>query len=130
MPNPEIALELIGLQKEWMAAWGRRDRAALDAILAPEFILTSSTSVEPVSRERWLERATAEGGSDPFHYEDFHITVIGDKAIVRSLAIQTVTVHEVDAAEAMLVTDVWVRRGDRWRIASRHSQVPPAPAEA
>ncbi len=129
MASPDVALQLIDLQKEWMAAWARRDRAALEAILAPEFTLTSPASPDPVSREPWLELATTEGGSDRYRYEDFHITVIEEQATVRSLAIQTITVEGVDASEALLVTDVWIRRGDRWQVASRHSRVPPAPAE-
>jgi hypothetical protein len=46
-------------QIEWMDAWKRRDRAALEAIVAAEFTLTSARTDKLVPKEGFLQPVDA-----------------------------------------------------------------------
>ena len=118
--------ELIRLQNEWMDAWQRRDQDALESIIAPEFTLTSARSDRLVSREQWLDIALHRAAVEWYRYEDFHVTVFGDAAVVKSRATQKATVDGADWSESFLLTDVWVGRDGRWQVVARHSSTPPA----
>jgi hypothetical protein len=48
--------ELHALEREWMEAWRRRDRATCERLLAPDFLLTSARGVL-IPRLDWLENA-------------------------------------------------------------------------
>ena len=121
----EIEQELIRLQNEWMDAWRRRDRATLEAIVAPEITLTSARTDRLVSREQWLEIALTRAVARSFRYEDFHVRVFGDAAVVKSRATQEATVDGTDWSETFMLTDVWIRRDGRWQVVARHSSTPP-----
>jgi len=116
---------LIELQVAWMDAWQREDRQALEAILAPEFTLTSARTDQLVDREGWLgmlDRVRNES----FQYSDFRIDVFGDAAVVRSRLTQVATVDDQRWDATFMLTDVWIRRDDRWQVVARHSSSPPA----
>lgn len=117
--------ELRRLQQEWMQAWVREDRPALERILAPEYqLIVSSMPERPFSREQWLAmigRYTAEG----FEYEKMVVRVFGDTAVVSSLGhIKGAQVDGKDRSGTFFLTDVWQRRGGRWQVVSRYSSKP------
>jgi len=116
---------LLELQVAWMDAWQRQDRQALEAILAPEFALTSARTDQLVDRAEWLgmlDRVKNES----FLYSDFRIDVFGDAAVVRSRLTQVATVDDQRWDATFMLTDVWIRRDDRWQVVARHSSSPPA----
>ncbi len=116
---------LMELQVAWMDAWQRQDRQALEAILAPEFALTSARTDQLVDRAGWLgmlDRVKNES----FQYSDFRIDVFGDAAVVRSRLTQVATVDDQRWDATFMLTDVWIRRDDRWQVVARHSSSPPA----
>ena len=116
---------LIDLQVAWMDAWQREDREALEAILAPEFTLTSARTHQIVDRAGWLgllDRVKNES----FEYTDFRIDVFGDAAVVRSRMSQVAMVDDQPWNATFMLTDVWIRRAGRWQVVARHSSTPPA----
>jgi ketosteroid isomerase-like protein len=118
--------ELISLQHEWMDAWRRRDREALERILAPEFILTSARSDRLMPRDLWLETAMTRASAESFRYDDFRVDVFGDAAVVRSRLSQVATVDGEPWNDTFMLTDVWIRRDGRWQVVARHASTPPA----
>ena len=119
--------ELIDLQVAWMDAWRREDREALEAILAPEFTLTSARTDQIADRAAWLgmlDRVKNES----FEYNDFRIDVFGDAAVVKSRLRQVARVDDKPWNATFMLTDVWIRRGGRWQVVARHSSTPPAKA--
>jgi hypothetical protein len=118
---------LTDLQVAWMDAWRRQDRGALEAILAPEFTLTSARTDQIVDRAEWLgmlDRVKNES----FEYTDFRIDVFGDAAVVRSRLTQVARVDDQPWDATFMLTDVWIRRQGRWQVVARHSSSPPAKA--
>jgi len=111
----------------WMDAWRRQDREALEAILAPEFTLTSARTDQIADRATWLgmlDRVKNES----FEYSDFRIDVFGDAAVVKSRLSQVARVDDEPWNATFMLTDVWIRRGGRWQVVARHSSTPPAKA--
>ena len=116
---------LIDLQRDWMDAWRRDDRARLEEILAPEFTLTSARTDRLVDRAEWL-RLLDTTRSESFEYSDFLVQVFGDAAVVKSRLTQVATVGGQPWNATFMVTDVWIRRDGRWQVVARHSSTPPS----
>ena len=64
--------------------------------------------------------------NESFEYSDFRIDVFGDAAVVRSRLTQVATVDDQRWDATFMLTDVWIRRDDRWQVVARHSSSPPA----
>jgi ketosteroid isomerase-like protein len=115
--------ELIRLENEWMQAWIRGDRERLGNLLGDDFTLTSVTTDDIVERKEWigaLERVVGE----EFHYLWFRIQVYGDAAVVKSRASQKAQIDGKPWEGEFLLTDVWVRKGGRWKVVTRHASRP------
>jgi ketosteroid isomerase-like protein len=112
--------------QEWMDAIRTRDRAALEAFMAPEFRLTSARSDQWIDRDRWLELALAEVEMVSFTVDEMETVLIDDVAVVWSRISQQAKVGGEDWSDRFMLTDVWVRRDDRWQVVARHSSQPPS----
>lgn len=101
----------------WMQAIQAKDRAALEAILAPEFELVVPGDAAPTSREEWLRNAIARDWSG-FRYESLVPRIDGDRATVHSrLHFRVAPIpFELDAG----IVDTWVRRDGRWQVSARY----------
>jgi hypothetical protein len=117
--------ELVDLQNRWMQAWQDRDRPTLEAILAPEFTLTSARTDRLMPRDAWLDAAMTRTANESFRYDDFRIEIFTDAAVVKSRLTQRATVDGQDWSGTFQVTDVWIRRDARWQVVARHSSTPP-----
>jgi putative salt-induced outer membrane protein len=98
-----------------------RDRDALDALLAPEYVLRGSPDVP---REEWLKNAVAMCWGRAA-IADFHVRRHEATAVV-----SFVLTFDQDPATCQpallrsLITDVWHERDGRWQLAVRHSGPP------
>jgi len=127
MQASEVEQEIRRLQVEWMQAWVRDDRDALERILAPDFnLVVSSLPDRPITRAQWLGmlgRYTAEG----FEYDKMSVRVLGDVAVASSLGRAIgARVDGADRSFTFFLTDVWKRQGGRWQVAARYSSMPEA----
>jgi ketosteroid isomerase-like protein len=52
------------------------------------------------------------------------VRIYGDTAIVNSLYHQNATARGQDWSGYFLITDVWVKRGGRWQVVTRHASRP------
>ena len=112
--------------QEWMDAIRTRDRVALEAFLAPEFRLTSARSDQWIDRDRWLELALGEVEMLSFTVDEMETVLVDDTAVVWSRISQQAKVGGEDWSDRFMLTDVWVRRDDRWQVVARHSSQPPS----
>jgi ketosteroid isomerase-like protein len=115
--------ELIdSLECEWRDALLAKDIDRLRALIHPEFELIGTRSIGPftLSREEWLEAI-----------EKRELISI-DIDIRDAVVFQDVMVGTVEARwrvsylgrpieDSVLLTDVWVREDDRWKVVRRHS---------
>lgn len=119
-PDPEE--ELRALERAWMEAWIAKDRAACERMLADDFVLTSGRGVL-MTKSEWLDAIGIFVG-ESFEWEDVRVRPFGDVAIVHCRTRQRASVAGQDWSGRFLITDVWIRRNDRWQVASRHGTGP------
>ena len=114
--------EIETLQRVWMQGWLDQNRAVLEQILAPGFLLRSITTDDLVDREAWLENSVSghvRGRS--FEYTHMRVTVDGDTAVADSLLAFEGTIGGKDWSTKAWCTDVWSRRSGGWQVIKRHS---------
>lgn len=84
-----------------------------------------------VPRERWLENLKFYKVHS-YSIDDIKVSVYGDVAVVLMLYTQKATVGRTptDRSAQFVLTDIWVKQKNGWRVAQRHSsrpEQPPAP---
>ena len=116
--------EIIKLAHEWLDAVGRRDRATLARILAEDFLISGW---QPEGRladkqfyvEDCLKPVDIQEGS--YKYDRWRVRRYGDTAVVNCV----LDIHAVVGGHKwggeVLITDVWVREQDTWRVVTRHT---------
>jgi ketosteroid isomerase-like protein len=106
------------LSVEWMQALERKDRAALEATLAPDYRLRfpGDKAADATDRATWLKNAM-EMDWTRFAYENVDVRVRGDLGVVSSHLRFHVSPmpFELDSG----VVDVWERRNGRWQVVER-----------
>ena len=107
--------ELRAALDELTRAVAEGDVAAADALLADDFVLTSSGGVAPrVARADWLE-ALARLETTLFTYEPVETRVFADVAAVAARVTWEARLGERDLSGDYAITDVLTRRDGRWR---------------
>jgi len=110
------------LQEAWMQAWLDGDRATIEGILAPGFLLRSIQTDTLVERATWIENAVnGRIRGTAFAYRDMRVTVDGDTAVTDSLLTFEATIDGKDWSTKAWCTDVWSRRAIGWQVVKRHS---------
>lgn len=116
-------LQIPILERSWMEAWRRKDRAVCDQILAEDFLLTSARGVLMTKKE-WLDSAMGTYTCEDFVWEEIRVRPFGDVAIAHAKARQKASVAGKDWSGVFLLTDVWVRKNGNWQVVSRHGTGP------
>ena len=109
-------------EQQLATALTAKDRAGLDTLLHPDFVLRGDPDV---SREAWLSNALSLCWGDRFDLTEFSVRrTTADTAIATLI----LTTHQdpktcAPAVVRSLITDVWVRQEGQpgWRLAVRHS---------
>jgi putative salt-induced outer membrane protein len=117
-PDP-VENEVLELEHSIARALADRDRAALDALLASEFVLRGRPNL---TRETWLSNAVTFCWGRTYELSDFMSRRDGGTMIVTFVL--TFSQDPLTCQRATLrslVTDVWVRESDRWQLLIRHA---------
>jgi len=118
-----------GLEQEWRDALCSKDMERLQGLVHPDFVLIGTRSTGPfmMSRDEWL---------DAIQRRDVHEI---DVEVQSASKLDNVMIGTVQARsrikylgrvieDCVVLTDVWVKVGDRWQVIRRHST--PAPPGA
>jgi putative salt-induced outer membrane protein YdiY len=112
--------ELRAAEEQLAAALTSKDAAAFERLLAPDFVLRAAPDV---TRAAWITNALGLCWGPKYEISDFSVrTASSDSALVT--LILTTFEDPVTCAPAIvrsLLTDVWLRTPDGWRLALRHS---------
>ena len=122
------ACELIGaLEREWRDALCSKDMERLRALVHPDFVLIGTRSTGPFTmhRDDWLD-AIQRREVDSIDVEVKDATVLEQVMIGTVMARWRLKYLGRIIEDCVLLTDVWVKDGDRWVAIRRHST--PAPA--
>jgi len=120
----ELAREVESLEREWMQAWLRKDMDTCRRILDDNFILTSATGAL-MDKEEWLAKAAGPFTGREFHWKYIKVRKISDTvAIAHVRSSQVSSIGEKDWSGEFLITDVWVKRADGWKVTARQGLGP------
>ncbi len=131
-----VARQLIRLQAEVVRATEARDRAALDRLIADDFVLAfhdgkPGSEVRYVNKARVIARWTARDTTVetlPTRIEAPRAEVAGDVGVVFARIVDRWRDASGEHAATTAVADVWVKRGGRWLwFAAQETVVPGAP---
>jgi ketosteroid isomerase-like protein len=118
------AQALLKVEREWLEAFKNRDKAALDRILADDFIFTDEEG-QVYSKAQYIEAVTKIIKVDSYDIGDITIRVYGDTGIVGARWTGKITVDGKDASGAIRYTDTCVKRQERWQVvASQDTRIP------
>ncbi len=126
-----VEQEIMELEKKWNAAIQSQDVSRMGQFLADSYFLAVAVqgrSLQIVPRERWLENLKFYK-IHSHSIDDIKVNVYGDTAVVIMLFTQKATIGRTptDRSAQFLITDIWVRRKEGWRVAERHSSRPEQP---
>ena len=119
--------ELIeAVERQWRDALCAKDMGLLGSLIHPRFLLIGTRSSGPftMNRAEWLDAIQRREilsiemeVADALVLDQVMVGTIRAKWCVRYLG------REVE--DCVLLTDVWVRDGDRWQVVRRHSSPDP-----
>lgn len=110
---------LLARSIELMNVMERQDRAALEAMVAEEFMLEVPGDTAVVPRAEWIDNAVNMKW-DMARFNNVKVRSFGDVAVVSSLLDYRVTTGiGIPISSSAQATDVWVYRGGQWLIAVR-----------
>lgn len=109
-------------EKDWNDAIRRQDPTTALKFMAPDYVLVGirSTGANTVELETWLQTLMA---MHILSYQDevIRTRVYGDSAVVSVKGNWHLELHGREINENFLVTDVWNRTAEGWRVVLRHS---------
>ena len=120
--------ELIaGLEREWRDALCGKDQKRLRDLMHPDFVLIGTRSSGPflMHRDDWLD-AIQKREVETIEFDVRDATNLEDVMIGTVHARWRLKYLGRVIEDCVLLTDVWVKEGDRWLAIRRHST--PAPA--
>ena len=122
-PFPSIEETVLRVTQGWLDADERHDRAALDKIIADDFVGTAPGGRTVYKRDIIPAEGTTEGHSLGINAQDIKVRVFGDTAIVTGRGVPK-TPERAEQGE-LKFTVVFVRRASGWQMVAAHlSPVP------
>ena len=108
------------LERDWMLAVQKKDKSALDALLAPEFLERRSTDPgHDVPRADWMQDALNNYKLDSFSARDMVIRAFLGVAVVSFVESQQATIKGKESSGDRFIVDVWETNHGKWQPAAR-----------
>jgi ketosteroid isomerase-like protein len=126
MGSPRVD-DLERAERELLDALRRGDLAAAADVLRDDFLITTAGWLaEPAGKRAWLEALSGQMTLDEFDLRLIAARRYGDVAVVLAESSQTGTHNDAPYSMTFRYTDVWVREGTGWRLATRHASGVPS----
>ena len=122
VPGEDVVQKLTDLEHRWANAVMRQNKANLSRLLSSDFVFIgerANPSAASVSKQTYVNRVVNEPQTELDKFNVQTIRVYGDTAIVN---VRYMPVAKGKAAPVeIIVTDVWVKRNNRWQAVTRHT---------
>ena len=125
-PNCQV---IDGLEREWRDALCKKDMERLHSLVHKDFVLIGTRSTGPfmMTRDEWLD-AIQRRDVDAIEIDVENATAAKDVMIGTVYARWRLKYLGRVIEDCVVLTDVWVKEGDRWQVIRRHSTpAPPGP---
>jgi ketosteroid isomerase-like protein len=128
MEKPGTEEQLKALGQAWSAAELRGDAEALGSLLSEDFVCIGPLGFVLDKAQYLQSRRSGDLKHEAFTWEDLRVREYGEIAVVVGTQTQRSTYQGRDASGRFRVTQVVVRRDDRWSIVHLHlSSIAPPP---
>ena len=113
---------IASIEQALVKAWLTHDRAAIDAILAPEWSVTDAAG-QVLSKEQVMQESfgSSERRIEAMATDDVRVRVFGDAAVATGRTRATGSYRGTSATVVLRFTDVFVRRGQSWHVVASHA---------
>jgi ketosteroid isomerase-like protein len=112
--------QVLELGRQWADAELRGDADALSALFDADFVCVGPLGFI-LDKEQYLgARRSGELKQEAFDWRDVRVRVYADAAVAVGTQVQKTTFQGREVSGEFRVTQVLVRQGDRWLIASLH----------
>jgi ketosteroid isomerase-like protein len=122
--DPVTADLIRSAERKWNEAILRRDAPAMAGFLSDSYFLAIGIEGQPlliVPRAQWLQTLEAYR-LESQSIDDMQVHVYGDMAVVAMTYRQVGTAPGArDISGNFLLSDIWIKTKDGWRVAERHS---------
>jgi len=112
---------ILQLERDCEQVNAKNDTAALERILAPEFVSTDAEGHLRTRAEAFALRRSGQVKFTSFTQDDYKVQVIGDTAIVTGRSSYKGIRDGKDWSGREHWTDVFVRRNGQWQAVATHS---------
>ena len=117
-----MGARLESLTREWADAMLHHDKAKLENLMAPEYVLRFWDGNAPdVARAAWLDNLMNHMKVDRWEQKSVSAHVYGNTGIVTSKYSWAGTMRDTAFDSKGYITDVWILRDKRWQVVSRTS---------
>jgi ketosteroid isomerase-like protein len=121
-PHTPPESDFMKLEQSWVDAIAKHDEAAIRNLLADEFTLTSAFSTgDLINKDQFIKNFMHAISGMSATFQDFLVRTYGDVAVVKFRSNSNYTFNGEDRSGDYLITDVWVKRGGRWQVVTRHA---------
>jgi ketosteroid isomerase-like protein len=115
-----VADQILELGRRWAAAERAGDADALAPLLADDFLLVGPLGFMLDKTQYLGSRRSGDLKHDSLVWDDVLVRGYGDAAVAVGSQTQRTTFQGRDASGRFRVTQVAIRRGDRWMLAGLH----------
>jgi ketosteroid isomerase-like protein len=116
--NKAIHKQIEGLEQQWRQALLTNDVAAMDHLLADDYVGISSNGTVETKAQALAQRRAGTVRISKLDLSDVHVRVYGDTAVVTSQANLVGTNGASDISGEYRYTRVYNRRLGQWKIVS------------
>jgi ketosteroid isomerase-like protein len=113
------------LNEESGEAQVKRDIAALDRMLADDFILTRANGVVANKAENLADVQSGDRSFASYTSDDVRVRLYGDAAVVTGRVTSTGTYKGQDFSGRFRYTKMFIKRDGQWRIVAWHATLMP-----
>ncbi|HYC61985.1 MAG TPA: nuclear transport factor 2 family protein [Thermoanaerobaculia bacterium] len=122
--------EVRKLERAWLDAYEQYDTAAMNAIVADDFVITfpdgsTQTKAQVVAS---IKTPPPPGNSTRFHTTETRARVYGDTVVLTGNVIGTYSQNGKSSSEHYRYTDTYVKQGGRWQVVASHLSKAPVVA--
>jgi ketosteroid isomerase-like protein len=118
--SAHVTDQVMELARHWANAERASDADALERLLADDFLLVGPLGFMLDKTQYLGSRRSGDLRHESLVWDDVHVRGYGDAAVAVGVQTQRTTFQGRDASGRFRVTQVAIRRGDRWILAGLH----------
>jgi ketosteroid isomerase-like protein len=122
MPETADVARLREIQQELAEAWATRDRATIERLIAPDWVVTHIAG-QRLTRTEVFEMMFGSDvtQTEPSTVDEVDVRVFGDAAVVTGRTRARGTQSGVPYDITLRFTDVFMRRAGQWQAVASHA---------